>query len=931
VIEREVGQMSGECKASETVFFRFALIALAAGTIACAPTTQELDFFWARGEKVEIIVSLDSLAVLVQDATSARSINGEATSLGLTRARDLSSEILILSLDDPVSRQGISRVGRQLKDASPGLIEATGFLVRRPGSEEPLVVTNRFIVQFKPTVSPAQIRALNDSLLVTIVDEFPFSRNLFVLAVTEGATADALTMANRYYDHPLTEYSSPDFVRSIEPRSLIPNDPLFGMLWHLHNMGPGTVDADIDGPEAWELTLGDPSVVIAILDGGFDLDHPDLKDNWWQNPDETPNNALDDDSNTYVDDTLGWNFRTLGDNNLQGEANPSGLNLSTRIWISGSHGTAVAGAAAATGNNGVGVTGSCPLCRIMLLRMFGGVVYDSSQRKAMDYARGEGADIIVNAWGYTTSTTDPIWTAIDDAADAEIVVFFAMPNNDGDFCGTDLDISGHPKAIAVSKSTNLDRRQANTGGGDCLDLLAPTSGGTPYGTLWVTTTDKIGGLGYNTQYPINLASGGVCSDITNVDYTSCFAGTSFSTPVAAGVAGLVRSVNSNLPGSAVRRLLQDTADKIEPSAADYHPLTGNSQSETHGWGRVNAFEAVRVAAPSPSGKDGVDVFVRDNELDWGNTEQPSSTRFEPDPGDPANSRGFINYWSSVDIKIDARPLETTPPTGVTFDSFVDENPIMAAQNTAYVRVRNRGPTSASSVSVKLLWAQCGTATALLPGDFWSSFPGNSSNTSTWHPMTCSTGGQDQCTISDLHYSGSSVAGTPQDISQVARFDFTAPNVQPICFLALVDSDQDHILPLSRPTQPSDFMVDQLTPRDNNVSLRNYFYVEPPYNLGDLTLMVRNPMSTDAQIGFSVGFSRDWQSNISIQNSFTIEPASIITAIQAGQPIPLAAHARIPVTVKATIPGNASVRGDLIVRQVRYGTRSTMGGVTFRFR
>jgi subtilisin family serine protease len=185
---------------------------------------------------------------------------------------------------------------------------------------------------------------------------------------------------------------------------------------------------------------------------------------------------------------------------------------------------------------------------------------------------------------------------------------------------------------------------------------------TARGTLQGMTTDVQGAGGYNTGAGTVCLSG---SDPTSppanaLDYTYCFDGTSFATPVAAGIAGLVLSLDTTPTRLQVQRLIQDSADKTEDSLAAYDTELGFSNAgaaatpATHGFGRVNAFEAVRIAAPTANnGLGGVDIFVRDNRLDWGNTEQPSNVVFEP-------VRGFLGHWQSVDIKIDAPPYETPP-------------------------------------------------------------------------------------------------------------------------------------------------------------------------------------------------------------------------------------------------------------------------------
>jgi serine protease len=94
-----------------------------------------------------------------------------------------------------------------------------------------------------------------------------------------------------------------------------PNDTRFIDLWGLRNVGQsgGTVDADIDAPEAWDIYTGNPDMVVAIIDSGIDYNHVDLASNIWINSDEIPGNGLDDDANGYIDDDKGWNF-VLNDN-----------------------------------------------------------------------------------------------------------------------------------------------------------------------------------------------------------------------------------------------------------------------------------------------------------------------------------------------------------------------------------------------------------------------------------------------------------------------------------------------------------------------------------------------------------------------------------------------------------------------------------------
>lgn len=113
--------------------------------------------------------------------------------------------------------------------------------------------------------------------------------------------------AQRYESSPDVEYAEPDFL--ISPAAA-PDDPDYPKLYGLNNTGQteGTDGADIDAPAAWEITQGNPDILVAVIDTGVDINHSDLKGNIWVNEGEVPNNGKDDDNNGYVDDIDGWDF-----------------------------------------------------------------------------------------------------------------------------------------------------------------------------------------------------------------------------------------------------------------------------------------------------------------------------------------------------------------------------------------------------------------------------------------------------------------------------------------------------------------------------------------------------------------------------------------------------------------------------------------------
>jgi subtilisin family serine protease len=183
---------------------------------------------------------------------------------------------------------------------------------------------------------------------------------------------------------PEVEWAEPNF-EAVAIREFTPNDPLFPDQWHLDNTGQngGQVEADVDALRGWDLSRG-AGTIVAVVDDGVELDHPDLV--IWINPGESGSgketNGVDDDSNGYIDDYQGWDF-TDGDNNPGPGA-------------SDNHGTAVAGVAAARGDNALGVSGSATHARILPVRITSGSCSDFGN--AIRYAASY-ADVVNNSWG----------------------------------------------------------------------------------------------------------------------------------------------------------------------------------------------------------------------------------------------------------------------------------------------------------------------------------------------------------------------------------------------------------------------------------------------------------------------------------------------------------------------------------------------------
>jgi len=351
-------------------------------------------------------------------------------------------------------------------------------------------------------------------------------------------------------------YAEPNY--KVKTISTFPNDPCFSQLWGMHNTGQtgGTEDADIDAPEAWDISTDSNDVIVAVIDTGLDYNHSDLTNNMWSNEAELNGTiGIDDDGNGKIDDIYGYDF-------CNNDSDPIDDHF---------HGTHCAGTIGALGNNGEGVVGVCWNVKIMALKFLddegSGDVSDAID--CIEYAVEMGADILSNSWG-GGGCSQLLKDAIEDAGEADVMFIAAAGNrrwwetdemlNNDEYplypASYDLD-----NIVAVLATDYNDNRSSFSHYGfKSVDLGAP--GTDILSTFPTYETGAMSNYGFDTYY-------------------ETISGTSMACPHVAGACALVWGLNPNLSHLSVKQIILDNVDQLD--SLDGLCVTG---------GRLNLYKAV---------------------------------------------------------------------------------------------------------------------------------------------------------------------------------------------------------------------------------------------------------------------------------------------------------------------------------------------------
>lgn len=395
--------------------------------------------------------------------------------------------------------------------------------------------------------------AVNASIGATVVESLTMSSGEEVFRLKLPAAIGVEQAVATYRANRFVQYAEPNYLWFAETT---PGDPWFNFQWGYRNVGQpahpagaflelGLPGADIHAAEAWDVRTDASSVLVAVIDSGICVGHPDLTANIWVNPHEIAGNGIDDDENGFVDDINGWDF----------------ANDDASVYDSvsdDSHGTHVAGTIGAVGNNGIAGTGVAWTARIMSAKFISGESGDTMDAiKAIKYVAEMGAKIVNCSWG-GAGYSELLEAAMRNSG----LLFIVSAGNEG----LDNDLSPHypssydlPNVIAVAASDwNDNLANFSCYGAESVDIAAP-------GHLILSTIPPNAG--------------------------SWYAGTSMATPHVTGAAALVAAEHPTIPlydgdGYTIKDIILKSAD---PNPA----FTGKMTTG----GRLNLANAIKLRFP----------------------------------------------------------------------------------------------------------------------------------------------------------------------------------------------------------------------------------------------------------------------------------------------------------------------------------------------
>ncbi len=483
--------------------------------------------------------------------------------------------------------------------------------------------------------------------------------------VRYSAPFDVYDVCKDLMKNPDVEAAEPSYVYQLAQNRVVPNDPLYTQQYEWQR---------IQAEFAWAITQGNPNLVIAIVDSGGDVNHEDLASKIWTNPGETGNdaqgrdrrtNGIDDDGNGKVDDWRGWDFvgnvnaneRGLGifrQNNFPFSRRP---NLATGDGQN--HGVHVAGSAAGAGNNGTGGASAAQNCRIMAIKcssddpLVATSVFNGYE--GIMYAAEMGASVINCSWGGGAASVFGQNVVYQATAMGSLVV--AAAGNSG----VVQDVAQYPADFFPVLSV---------GASDIRDLPVNTANGHFFGSNFGIGTD-VWAPGFN-----------ILSTVSENRY-AVYSGTSMASPITAGIAALVRSVNPTWTPTQVKEHIRTTSDNILAS-------TGATTRPIQQYGRLNAFRAVtanRAGGASLPGISHNERVLVASPTGIVNTSAPTQIRLV--------LQNFVGLSAATNVRVNIVPV-TVSPLARVFDRLAVQSPDVQIASLA------PGQTANADFTVQLL-------------------------------------------------------------------------------------------------------------------------------------------------------------------------------------------------------------------------------------
>ncbi|MCL6434843.1 MAG: S8 family serine peptidase [Leptolyngbyaceae cyanobacterium HOT.MB2.61] len=528
------------------------------------------NYLWRNGQRIELEKEGDRFTVIISDPKQVEQLRQMT---GIQDIKSISRKQFRIKTN-PELLEGTMAALR----SEPELSGAIAHHAYHPKDSEGTVyyITDKIIVRFRDEATPEEIDAILSTYHLTKLKHYDWLSNTYLVQVTFASGENPIKITNRLMQEAKVVSAEPNLINRFLPANL-PSDELSSKQWNLQS---------VKVPKAWETTRGDRNIVVAIIDDGFDLSHPDLKGDGKV---VFPTDYADEDDQPF----------------------PKAGNF---------HGTPCAGIAIAEWN-GVGIVGAAPGCAFMPVRFQFPNRGEDHRLIEIFKEVGDRSDVISCSWGpppvdwplseALSATLDHVVTA-GGRRGKGCVICFAAGNYNAPINASQVEnfrwlhpeagerrtsgrilngFATHPQVISVAASTSFDQHAAYSNWGAEISVCAPSNNSHPTRPnrqlpgepIWTIDNEPMGdGFSPNSRY------------------TNRFGGTSSAAPLVAGIAALVLSANPELSAADVKEILQTTADKI----IDINPdVTGmnrgvynvNGRCDWFGFGKANAARAVAEA------------------------------------------------------------------------------------------------------------------------------------------------------------------------------------------------------------------------------------------------------------------------------------------------------------------------------------------------